>query len=140
MRSPIPVQAAIVLLTLAHPPASSAQATIYRCSVDGVPTFSDRQCGPESQPIRTTTPNVTEAPAAAAPDPPQPKSERSERRKGPTSRSSAQDKRAEACAKLALSLKELRSKLRAGYSAKEGERLRARQDSLRERQKIARCS
>ena len=136
----IRVQAAIVLLALAHPAAVSAQATIYRCSVDGVLTFSDRQCGPESQPVKTTTLNVAEAPAAAAPDSPQPKSERSERRKDPAPKDPAQDKRAEACAKLALSLREVRSKLRAGYSAKEGERLRARQDSLRERQKIARCS
>jgi hypothetical protein len=138
MRIPVPVQAAIVLLALAHPPAASAQATIYRCSVDGVPTFSDRQCGPESQPLKTMTLNVAEAPAVAAADP-QPKSARSQRRKDPIPRNPGQDKRAEACAKLALSLKELRSKLRAGYSAKEGERLRARQASLRERQKIARC-
>lgn len=124
----------VAFLAIAQLPHAAAQTTIYRCSVDGVLTFTDRQCGPESQTVKTMMANVAEAPRAVAPDPPKPQSERPERRKEPS-----QDKRAEACAKLALSLRELRSKMRSGYGAKEGERLRARQESLRERQKIARC-
>lgn len=138
MRGLTCIQAAIGFLAFVHPPAVSAQTTIYRCSVDGVLTFSDHQCGPESEPVKTRPLNVIGPTAVTAPAKPQ--SERSERRKEPAAKSPSQDKRAEACAKLALSLKELRSKMRAGYGVQEGERLRARQESLRERQKIARCS
>ena len=50
-----------------------------------------------------------------------------------------QEKRAENCARYARSLKEIRSKMRAGYSAKEGERLRLRQEKLRDSQRSSRC-
>jgi hypothetical protein len=143
MRVLVCIQAAIACASFTHSPAASAQRAIYRCEIDGVPTFTDRQCGPESQPIPTRALNVSEVPLAAAQAPvatPKPKSVRSERRKDPVPKHPVQDKRAEACAKLALSLEEIRSKMRAGYGVKEGERLRDRQNSLRARQKIARCS
>jgi hypothetical protein len=143
MRILVCIQLAIGCASFTHLPAASAQTAIYRCEIDGVPTFSDRQCGPESQPIPTRDLNVSEAPLAAAQAAvaaPKPKPVRSEGRKDPVAKNQVADKAAEACAKLALSLQEIRSKMRAGYGVKEGERLRDRQNSLRARQKVARCS
>ena len=142
MRVPVCIQLAIACASFTHAPAAGAQTTIYRCEIDGVPTFSDRQCGPELEPIPTTALNVSEAPPAAAKAPvaSKSKSARSERRQDPALKTPTQDKRADACAKLTLSLQEIRSKMRSGYGVKEGERLRERQNSLRERQKMAHCS
>lgn len=126
------VQATLALLLFLQPPAVGAQKTIYRCEIDGVPTFSDHQCAPGAQAVQPTPINTAQAVTVKAPSA-TPKAK-------PRAEPVKDTKHAETCAKLALSLKETRSKMRSGYSAKEGEKLRARQDNLRDRQKIARCS
>jgi hypothetical protein len=49
-------------------------------------------------------------------------------------------KRKESCSRYAKGLKEIRSKLRSGYTAKEGERLRMRAEKLKDSQRQYRCS
>lgn len=127
------VQAALALSLFMQPPMVGAQSTIYRCEIDGVPTFSDHQCAPGSQAVQATPINTAEAVALKTP-------RATPKLEPPRAEPVKNTKHAEICAKLALSLKETRSRMRAGYSAKEGEKLRARQDNLRNRQKIARCS
>jgi hypothetical protein len=124
------------------PAAERVAPSIYTCKVDGVVTFSDRPCGDAAQlhAIGESAINTYSAPAAtpAAKSPGKskvvpkldPRSARADR---------AEAKRVENCARYARSLKEIRSKMRAGYSAKEGERLRARQDKLRDSQRSASC-
>jgi hypothetical protein len=119
--------------------SARATATIYRCEVDGVATFSDRPCGDQSsayEPEAALVSTYTAPPASVAPD-----SAKSSRPK-PARRSSIaadQAKRAEECQRIQASLRDIRSRMRAGYSAKEGERLRVRQEKLEDRRRSQRC-
>jgi hypothetical protein len=124
------------------PPTSSAEgapATIYRCEIGESITFSDRPCDAGAQRYEPDLGSVSTytAPRAAPVQPKQRKPEQP-RRSGATT-ASAQAKHAEECARLRSNLKELRSKMRAGYGAKEGERLRERQTKLQARLRSARC-
>jgi Domain of unknown function (DUF4124) len=115
-----------------------AARAIYKCEIEGVTTFSDRPCGDGVEPhqVGPTATNTYEAPAVAASSRPKPKTHA---RKRAPREDRSEAKRAESCARHARSLKEIRSRMRAGYSAKEGERLRRRQDQLRESQRVQRC-
>ena len=136
------------LITLAFLAITAATAwaaervapSIYKCELDGVMTFSDRPCGGAAElhiPGETAINTYAAPPVASS-------RERSARkpstRRAPVRTDRAEAKRAESCATYARNLKEIRSKMRAGYTAKEGERLRARQEKLRESQRSAKCS
>jgi hypothetical protein len=43
------------------------------------------------------------------------------------------------CERVTQSLRDIRSKMRAGYNAREGERLRERQDKLEQKRRAAGC-
>jgi hypothetical protein len=58
---------------------------------------------------------------------------------GAVSIAAAQSKHAENCAKLDRSMRDIRSKMRAGYDVKEGERLKDRQRKLSAEQRALRC-
>lgn len=129
------------------PTATWAQArdstpVIYRCEILGVTTFSDRPCDssattyqPDSSRISTYDP-----PAISAADPgsrqAQPHKRRAQARHSAVA---AQAKRAAACARVRQSLKELRTRMRTGYSAKQGERLKERKAELERRWRVDRC-
>jgi len=116
-----------------------ASSTIYRCEVDGVATFSDRPCGERSstyEPEAALVSTYAAAPASVA------ESTKRSRPKPIARRSSLaadQAKRVEECQRIQASLRDVRSRMRAGYSAKEGERLRARQEKLEDRRRAQRC-
>ena len=119
---------------------SARSATIYRCSVDGVATFSDRPCGDRSsayEPDAALVSTYTAPSTSVAPD----RARRSSPR--PIARGSSiaavQAKRAEECQRIQASLRDIRSRMRAGYNAKEGERLRARQERLEDQRRSQRC-
>lgn len=120
--------------------AEHAAPSIYKCEIEGVITFADRPCGGDAEPHRLgeTVTNVYEAPPIAPSTSRSAKAPAKKPRIARTDRSEA--KRAESCARIAQGLKEIRSKMRSGYTAKEGERLRERQVTLRARQREARCS
>lgn len=131
--------ASSLFLALADARAEPVPATIYRCEIGGTITFSDRPCDagaqryePDISRLSTyTPPRVSTVPPAAR------VAERPARKGG--SIAAAQAKHAAECARLRANLKELRSKMRAGYRAKEGERLRQRQSTLQARLRAARC-
>ena len=135
--------------------AENVVTTIFKCKIDGVTTFSDRPCGQDAQPqtldpaaINTYAPRTQDRPPDRSPS--GGAQERLKNRnpggasagaalKG-TRDAQGEAKRKESCARYARSLKEIRSKLRSGYTAKEGERLRMRAEKLRDSQRQGRCS
>jgi hypothetical protein len=129
-----------VLVTWSVETASSS--TIYRCEAGGTITFSDRPCDSSA---RQYVPDSSRISTYDAPEVRQPapggKQTKPRKSKG-SGRGAAGDslaKRAEACDKLKNALKDIRARMRAGYSAKEGERLRERQQALQTRLRADRC-
>ena len=111
--------------------------TIFQCKIDGVTAFSDRPCGDDAE-SRTLDPaaiNTYAPPAVSFAKQPEPKAPRAKA----TREDRSEAKRREACARYAKGLKDIRSKMRAGYTAKEGERLRVRAEKLRDSQREDRC-
>ena len=117
--------------------AAENATTIFKCEIAGVTTFSDRPCGQDaqSQALDPAAINTYAPPPIAKIDSP-PVAKKVGKASG-EDRSEA--KRKEACARYASGLKEIRSKMRSGYTAKEGERLRIRAEKLRDSQRLARC-
>lgn len=120
--------------------ASAARAgpSIYRCEINGVVTFADRPCGAEAT---TYSPDTTRVSTYEAP----PSRSISATKAAPkkrlvrTSIAEAQSKAAEECRRIDAALRDIRSKQRAGYGAKEGERMKERQRALSERRRTKRC-
>ena len=112
--------------------------SIYKCEVGGVLTFSDRPCSPQAElhELDETTMNTFDPPPIAA----TPKPKTTVRKTDAPRAGAQQDKRAETCARVTRSMKDVRSKMRTGYSAKEGERLRDRLAKLKDQQRQTRCS
>lgn len=119
--------------------AAEPPTRVYQCEKDGVLTFSDRPCGARAQPYepdfsRTSTYTPPKAGASIATD-----------RASKKRRSSRADemrrlaKHEARCAKLADSLGKVRAKMRSGYRAGEGEKLKAREARLKEQWRQARC-
>ena len=125
-----PFAIAVILSSDAATPI--AATAIYRCEVGGVTTFSDRPCSAEAAEYvpdaqRVSTVNVERASDPSRPRP-EPRSKGRAHAKG--SIASDQLKLKEECARIVRSLQEIRSKMRAGYDAREGERLKDRQRKL----------
>lgn len=117
------------------PPAGRA---VYRCTVAGVTTFSDRPCAPqavlyEPDSSRISTYNPPLVPPAAA--------LRSQTRTKTPRRSIAEDqvRHAADCERIRDSLKDLAARMRAGYSAKQGEQLRGRKAKLEQQRRARKC-
>ena len=130
----------LVLGFLVLAQSAAAQSAIYRCVVDGGTVFSDRPCDAGAEPheiddsrvtVYTPPANDKRATSAAvkAPKPQRPKAGR-----GPDPA-----KHKAACAKLDQALRDVRAKMRSGYRAKEGERLKARQRQLDDRRRLEKC-
>lgn len=133
--------AALICLALS-PPATHSQTQVFRCTANGVVTFSDRPCGEDAQSYEAdesristfTPPSKVATSRTAAVSQPKPAA--------PANRESiaeAQAKHAESCARIARSLSEIRSHMRAGYNAKQGERLNKRQRKLTAQRREQRC-
>jgi hypothetical protein len=125
-----------------YPGSASADngRVIFRCELNGVPTFSDRPCASaaehfEPDPIATNTYD---------PPPSHTGTRRAAVKPGSRKRAAAPaidpNKHKETCERLAERLKDTRSKQRAGYKAREGERLNERQARLKSQLRSARCS
>ena len=123
---------ATTLIASLHVATAIAASPIYRCEVSGITTFSDRPCAADSSEYvpddqRVSTVKVEHVPAATQTRP----ATRAKRSApGKTSIAADQLKHKEECARIDRSLGEIRSKMRAGYDAKEGVRLRERQRKL----------
>lgn len=128
-----------------RPSAPPNTRTIFRCEIAGVRTFSDRPCGsaPATGPgtIELGPLNILESSTAAAVSSPAKAKKTSTPRTAASQRSVAAGAAAKAgaCGRIQQSLRKITSKMRAGYTAKEGERLRERKKDLEEKGRAQRC-
>jgi hypothetical protein len=119
--------------------ANGRADTIYRCEQDGALTFSDRPCGTDAQTYEPDVSRVSEykpVPTKAA--------AHAQRRTETHTRSEpsiteTQAKHAAECRRIHDSLGAVRDKMRAGYNAKQGERLKERARKLNESRREKRC-
>ena len=129
----------LIAMVLLAGHAHAAERSIYRCVDAGVTTFTDRPCGVSTQvysyevsvPV-VEEPSAVVKPAAAAKTPPSRKP-RGERAEPGTSAREAN------CERIQGQLQQLRARMRAGYGAAEGERLREQQRTARARARQLRC-
>ncbi|HKQ11799.1 MAG TPA: hypothetical protein VJT80_00090 [Steroidobacteraceae bacterium] len=122
------------------PCAALALLLVYRCTVGGVATYSDRPCGPEAVEYQPDTSRVSTydpppaSPTATAAGP---------ARSSPTRRRGAdgqdQVRHAAACERIHNGLKDIAAHMRSGYSAKQGERLRERKAKLEQQRRAQKC-
>jgi hypothetical protein len=133
---------AVSLLVPALAAAAEPVPTIYRCRTESGITFADRPCGPDSRPYVADVSGVsiietTAAQPSAAASHPAPKA----LRRTPVTDDPAAARAAKAaiCGRLDQSLRRIRSTMRAGYSASQGERLRERKRELEAQHRAQRC-
>jgi hypothetical protein len=121
-------------------PLVNAAAEIYRCEIAGVATYEDRPCSANAARYVPDAARInTYAPPPVRSDAP-PGSHKPRRRGAPRASIAAeQRKHAEECRRIEDSLRDIQSKMRSGYNAKEGERLRARKAKLAERRRAHKC-
>ena len=126
------VLAAIAVIVSFHAARASAASPIYRCEVNGVKTFSDRPCAADSSEYVPDDQRVSTVKVEGVPSPALTRPAARSKAPAPGRGSIAADqlKHKEDCARIDRSLGEIRSKMRAGYDAKEGQRLRDRQRKL----------
>lgn len=120
---------------LAGEPALAGTA-VYRCVVDGVTAFSDRPCGKDAQAVTLETAWVsTFTPARAHGRSRATQAARQRPRSVHRVARSVPDR----CASIAASLRNIASRQRAGYNAKEGIRLDERNRELKQRARELKC-
>lgn len=135
---------AFALAVAMHSAAVLAQApparTLYRCTVAGVTTFSDRPCAADAVPylpdttrISTYDPPPTSRAAASA----QPQRTAPARRRA--SGGEDQVRHAAACERLRNGLRDIAARMRAGYNVKQGEQLRERKTRLEQQRRAQKC-
>jgi hypothetical protein len=118
-----------------------AQPRIYRCAGAGIVVYSDRPCEPGADPHEIDDSRVTVyTPAPTAERPSAAPSAKPSRSKRTHTRHTADPGQRQArCARLDQGLREVRTKMRTGYDAREGERLKARQRQLNEQRRAQKC-
>ena len=134
---------ALIALSIAHAIlASGLQATIYRCRVDGVTTFSDHPCG---ESVQTYDAGLSRLSILDSPRVPAPKAKRAnkpapaEHKAKRSAEEASQAKQAATCQRAEQSLRRIREQMRTGYSVKQGERLKARKRDLEARRREVGC-
>jgi hypothetical protein len=114
--------------------AIAADRPIFRCETPTGIVFADRPCGATSQPYSPDLATVSVMSTVQA-DPvkvrPAPKPR--------TSAVATRDSKAESCARIEQSLRKILSAQRAGYTAKQGERLNERKRDLDNQRRALRC-
>src|ERR1044072_2830712 len=102
-----------------------AVVAVYRCTVQDVTVYSDRPCEPDAARYEPDTSRVsTYSPPPSAPSPqpvPEPKARRG---RGSAAAGADQVRHAAECEHIRTALKDVAARMRAGYSAKQGEQLR----------------
>lgn len=121
--------------------------TIYRCKDGDTVIFSDRPCAAAAEIYEAETPlNTFDAPKSEPRSRPsavaRPRSDADAKRRAAARgnrEAELEAKLAEKCQRIQASLRDIRSKMRAGYTAREGERLREREARLGEQRRVAKC-
>jgi hypothetical protein len=117
------------------------ERVIYRCKVAEVVTFSDVPCEADAKRYQADLSRLS----TYTPPPTLPSTritvKRPIPRRSESSRSAAESKakQLEECERITQSLRDIRSTMRTGYTAREGERLRSRQDKLEDQRRKKRC-
>jgi hypothetical protein len=122
--------------------AASSNSAIYRCEAEGVITFSDRPCDASARQYAPDSSRISTYEAPAVRHSESGRKQKNPRKSHGSTRGTAvnsQAKRAAACDKVRNALKDIRARMRAGYGAKEGERLREREQTLRARWRTDKC-
>ena len=129
----------MLLQTFAARLALTAVA-VYRCTVQDVTVFSDRPCEPDAARYEPDSSRVsTYTPPPSGPSP-QPVAEpRSRRGRASAAAGADQVRHAEECERVRKALKDVAARMRAGYSAKEGEQLRERKAKLEGQRRAKKC-
>ena len=115
---------------------SSRAHPIYRCATVHGMTFSDRPCGPGSE---LYEPDLSAVSVVEVVTPPATSSPATSPRPVGAAASAQGPSKAQTCERLEQSLRQIASKMRAGYRAKEGERLKERKRGLQEKRRSQRC-
>jgi hypothetical protein len=115
-------------------------ALVYRCTVGGVTTYSDRPCAPDAAPYQPDTSRVStyDPPPVSPKATPAPPARTAPARKH-GSRGDDQVRHAAACERLQNSLREVAARMRSGYNVKQGEQLRARKAKLEQQRRAEKC-
>jgi hypothetical protein len=129
----------LLWIALLHPflqpvAAIAADRPIYRCETPTGVVFADRPCGATSEPYSPDLATVSVMSTVQA-DP-------VKARPVPRTRTSVvatRDTKAESCARIEQSLRKIVSTQRAGYTAKQGERLNERKRDLDNKRRALRC-
>lgn len=123
---------AIGLIVTFHAASAPAASAIYRCELDGVITFSDRPCAADALEYVPDDQRVSTVKVEGISDSGQARPAARSKGRASSKGSIAADqlKLKEECARIDRSLSDIRSRMRAGYDAKEGERLKQRQRKL----------
>jgi hypothetical protein len=121
---------------------AGAQTTIYRCAGEGGTVYSDRPCGQNAAPHQIDNSRVTVYTPAPAVKRPVTTASAKPTGSRPAKKPRPPDpaKHRLACARLDQSLRDVRTRMRTGYGAQEGERLKARQRLLDQRLRLEKCS
>lgn len=126
---------------LIRPQPTEAQRAIYRCAGEDGVVFTDRPCQAGADPHEIDDSRITvytPAPAdvrASTASPAKPAKTRAAR----SGRAADPDQHQAKCARLDQGLRDVRTKMRTGYGAREGERLKARQRQLNEQRRAQKC-
>lgn len=118
---------------------SGFPSAVYRCVVEQVVTFSDRPCDAEAKHYIPESEWVSTVEVSKPPTTPRRVPGRQGARAQTSSIAAAQAKHKEECTRMEEALREVRSKLRAGYDVKQGERLKARDRKLNADLRSKRC-
>ena len=113
---------------------------VYRCTVNGVTTYSDRPCAPDAAPYQPDTSRVTTydpPPVSRTAPHGQPARTSPPRQRG--SGRETQLRHAATCERLQNSLREVAARMRSGYNVKQGEQLRARKAKLEQQRRAEKC-
>jgi hypothetical protein len=117
-----------------------AAAAVYRCTVHDVTVFSDRPCEPDAATYEADTSRVSTysppPPSSATQPVPQPRTRRS---RAPAAAGADQARHAADCERLGNALKDVAARMRAGYNARQGERLRERKARLEGQRRAKKC-
>jgi hypothetical protein len=119
--------------------ANGHAETIYRCSQGGTLTFSDRPCGADAQTYEPDVSRVSEYKSVPATFTSRAQSRPQKHQQSGPSIAQEQAKHAAECKRIHDSLAAVRDKMRAGYNAKQGERLKEREHKLNESRREKRC-
>ena len=110
-----------------------AETTIYRCTVNGIATFSDSPCGQDATPVTLASERIsTFAPVPAA------KVQMPKKPRRAAADVPATDRR-DRCVSIRAALRGIDDKLRSGYTAKQGIRLEERKRNLRKQARELKC-